>query len=200
MRPEQPFGGCGAVWPDPWPLGAWPCYRGEPGAGGAEQNAQPHGAAGPAVAASACVRTVLPSHDVLLVSLPTPSHSPLGWQAGGCFGCGLLRPQVLSWRRALIFASPPMPCPFGHVSFLLTWHHCRPVLLGASLGLVPRKKHFQQPWWPLPQSSYWTVLRGLLTYPQVSRGKVNVLLYFWCWTGGIRHPKMMITSVFVSID
>lgn len=125
---------------------------------------------------------------------------PLVWQAGKCFGWRLLWPLVLSWRSALIFASLQIPCPFGHTSFLLTWHHCRPMLLGASLRLVPRRKHFHQPWWPLPHPSYWTLLGGLLPYPQVSRGKINVLLYFWCWTGGIRLPIMMITSVFVSID
>lgn len=123
------------------------------------------------------------------------------WLAGrGMLWLGSPPATGAELEESLDFCIPPMPCPFGPVSCLLTWHHCRPVLLGASLGLVPRKKHFQQPWWPLPQSSYWTVLRGLLTYPQVSRGKVNVLLYFWCWTGGIRHPITMITSVFVSID
>lgn len=121
------------------------CSSGVPGAAEAGWNAQPQDTAALAVA-SACGVTLLLLGNVLLLSLPTPSHSPPGCQQGGCFAWGLPWLQALSWRTALFPQSPNAVSVWTHV-FLLAWHCCRPRMLGISLSLVPREKHFHQLWW-----------------------------------------------------
>lgn len=105
------------------------CSCGVPGAGEAG-NSQPQGNAALAVASAGCVTMLLPC-NVLLISLPNSSHSPLGCQAGVCFGWGL--PLVADAELEESRVPSISKClEFGHMSFLLTWHHCRHRMLRLS--------------------------------------------------------------------
>lgn len=138
------------------------CSPGVPGAAEAGWNAQPQDTAALAVA-SACGVTLLLLGNVLLLSLPTPSHSPPGCQRGGCFAWGLPWLQALSWRRALFPQSPNAVSVWTHVlpphlALLQTQDAWDISESGAKGKAFPPALVVL--WWPFPQPSCWFLLGG----------------------------------------
>lgn len=139
---------------------------------------------------------MLMSCNVLLMSLPIPLPA---WLPGRLMlWLSLPWLQVLSWRKALFLQSPN--ALFGHMSFLLTWHRCRPRILRVSLSLVPKEKLWWSSGGPFLRPPVGSCSEGSHVYtstcPQVFWGKDDVS-HFWWWTGRIRHPMMIVTSMFV---